>query len=62
MTLVAGDDTTGFHQRNDQDPLAPVRTEAYSWGQLTAGLRAKKDLYRALRMPLLPFALVNDAF
>jgi hypothetical protein len=62
ITRVAGDEVTGFYQRNDQDPLALVQTQAYSWGQLTAGVRAKKDLYRALWMLLLPFALVNVAF
>jgi hypothetical protein len=62
VSRVAGDEVTGFYERNDQDPIAFVQTQAYSWGQLTAGVRAKKDLYRALWMLLLPLALVNVAF
>ena len=37
-------------------------TQAYSWGQLTGGIRAKKDLQRGLWMTLLPFALANVGF
>src|SRR5262249_21691808 len=37
-------------------------TQAYSWGQLTSGIRAKKDLSRGLWMLLLPFALSNVGF
>ena len=62
IVRVAGDEVTGFYRRRDADPSAPVQTQAYSWGQLTAGVRARKDVYRALWMLLLPFALVNVAF
>ena len=62
VVRVAGDEVTGFYRRRDADPDALVQTQAYSWGQLTAGVRARKDIYRALWMLLLPFALVNVAF
>ena len=52
---VTGDATAGFFRPTI--PLSPNRTvEAYSWGGLTAGSRA-----RALWVLLLPFALVNLA-
>ncbi|HYO85249.1 MAG TPA: hypothetical protein VES01_02140 [Dermatophilaceae bacterium] len=59
---VAGDDTTGLYRAKNSDPTALVETQAYSWGQLTSGQRAAKDLRRALWLLLLPFALVNVAF
>ncbi len=62
VVRVAGDEVTGFYRRADADKDAAVQTQAYSWGQLTAGVRARKDIYRALWMVLLPFALVNVAF
>ncbi len=58
---VAGDDSTAFYRR--VRPLDPtVDTQAYSWGQLTGGVRAKKDLSRGLWMTLLPFAFANVGF
>ena len=58
---VVGDDSTAFYRARDvRDQL--VDTQAYSWGQLTGGIRAKKDLQRGLWMTLLPFALANVGF
>ena len=60
-TRVAGDDTTGFYRESARDPTAGLTTEAYSWGQLTSGARAAKDIERALWTVLLPFTLANIA-
>ena len=59
--LVAGDTTTGFYRPSRTDPTEPVTVEAYSWGQLTSGVRAAKDIRRALWTLLLPFTLANVA-
>ena len=64
--LVAGDTTTGFYRASGTGPSDPLVVEAYSWGQLTsgmrtAGLRATKDIQRALWTLVLPFSLVNVA-
>jgi hypothetical protein len=61
VRLCAGDDQTGFYRRCGDSDSAGLVTEAYSWGQLTAGNRAKKDIQRAGWALLLPFALVNVA-
>ncbi|MGH3714375.1 MAG: hypothetical protein ACRDT4_13070 [Micromonosporaceae bacterium] len=59
--LVAGDATTGFYRPSNGSDGAPL-IEAYSWGQLTSGVRrAAKDVQRALWTLLLPFALSNVA-
>ena len=60
-TRVAGDATTGFYRESARDPTAGLTTEAYSWGQLTSGARAAKDIERALWTVLLPFTLANIA-
>jgi hypothetical protein len=58
---VVGDDSTAFYRaKGPIDPL--LDTQAYSWGQLTSGIRAKKDLSRGFWMLLLPFALANVGF
>lgn len=66
---VAGDRLTGFYRIKDgADP--PMRTlpdgmalEAYSWGELTSGVRGMWGwVSRVLWLTLLPFALVNLAF
>jgi hypothetical protein len=58
---VVGDESTAFYRaKGAVDPL--LDTQAYSWGQLTSGIRTKKDLSRGLWMLLLPFALVNVGF
>lgn len=66
---VAGDRLTGFYRIADgADP--PLRTlppgmalEAYSWGELTSGVRGLWGwITRVLWLALLPFALVNLAF
>ncbi|MFC4106891.1 hypothetical protein ACFOX0_13260 [Micromonospora zhanjiangensis] len=59
--LVAGDATTGFYRSPADNPNDPVAVEAYSWGQLTSGARAAKDVERALWTLLLPFTLANVA-
>src|SRR5690606_29892984 len=65
---VAGDRLTGFYRIKDgADP--PMRTlpdgmalEAYSWGELTSGVRGMWGwVSRVLWLTLLPFALVNLA-
>ncbi|MBL7253514.1 hypothetical protein [Paractinoplanes lichenicola] len=61
VRLCAGDEQTGFYRRRGDRDDATVVTEAYSWGQLTSGSRAKKDVQRAGWALLLPFALVNVA-
>lgn len=58
---VAGDSVTGFYRSSDLDPTDPVQVEAYSWGQLTSGARAVKDIRRALWTLLLPYAMSNLA-
>lgn len=66
---VAGDRLTGFYRiAESADP--PLRTlppgmalEAYSWGELTSGVRGAWGwVTRVLWLALLPFALVNLAF
>ncbi|WP_313408278.1 hypothetical protein [Aeromicrobium sp.] len=66
---VAGDRLTGFYRiKGAADP--PMRTlppgmalEAYSWGELTSGVRGLWGwVTRVLWLALLPFALVNLAF
>jgi hypothetical protein len=59
--LCAGDEQTGFYRREGDDDHAELVTEAYSWGALTSGNQAKKDLQRAGWALLLPFAFVNVA-
>lgn len=59
--LVAGDSTTGFYRPSTSSPTDPVTVEGYSWGALTSGARAVKDVRRALWTLLLPFALANLA-
>jgi hypothetical protein len=61
VRLCAGDEQTGFYRRCGDSDSADLVTEAYSWGQLTSGNRAKKDVQRAGWALLLPFALVNVA-
>lgn len=59
--LVAGDATTGFYRPSNGSGGEPL-IEAYSWGQLTSGVRrAAKDIQRALWTLMLPFALSNVA-
>ncbi|HEX2771153.1 MAG TPA: hypothetical protein VHN18_01830 [Micromonosporaceae bacterium] len=58
---VAGDQVTGFYRSSTVHPGEPVVVEAYSWGQLTSGARAAKDIRRALWTLLLPYALSNLA-
>ena len=60
LVRVAGDESTGFYRRPVQADGGYV-TEAYSWGALTAGDRARKDIERAAWALLLPFALANVA-
>ena len=69
VVQVAGDGRTGFYRiRDGADP--PLRTlprgmalEAYSWGELTSGVRGVLGwVTRVLWLVLLPFALVNLAF
>ncbi|MBC9225737.1 hypothetical protein GL325_05325 [Aeromicrobium sp. 636] len=69
VVQVAGDRLTGFYRIADgADP--PLRTlppgmalEAYSWGELTSGVRGMWGwVTRVLWLGLLPFALVNLAF
>ncbi|MET1133137.1 MAG: hypothetical protein ABWX60_06950, partial [Aeromicrobium sp.] len=69
VVQVAGDRLTGFYRIADgADP--PLRTlprglalEAYSWGELTSGVRGVLGwVTRVLWLVLLPFALVNLAF
>jgi hypothetical protein len=59
LTRVAGNEITGFYRLSSPEPDGP--REAYSWGQLTSGVRATKDIARALWTLLLPFALANLA-
>jgi hypothetical protein len=59
--LCAGDEQTGFYRREGADDDADLVTEAYSWGALTSGNQAKKDLRRAGWALLLPFAFANVA-
>jgi hypothetical protein len=59
--LVAGDAMTGFYRAPRADPTDPVAVEAYSWGQLTSGARAARDVERALWTLLLPFTFANLA-
>ena len=59
---VAGGPTTGFFRVSDDvgrrlSRRAPGFVEAYSWGGLTSGSRLRS----ALRLLLLPFALINVA-
>lgn len=61
--VVAGDARTGFYRAPSPDARdAGVTVEVYSWGQLTSGMRAVKDIQRALWTLLLPFMLGNLAF
>src|SRR4051812_2406713 len=57
--LYAGDEQTGFYRRKGDPDDADLVTEAYSWGALTSGNQAKKDLQRAGWALLLPFAFAN---
>jgi hypothetical protein len=59
--LYAGDEQTGFYRREGADDDADLVTEAYSWGALTSGSQARKDLRRAGWALLLPFAFANVA-
>lgn len=59
--LCAGDEETGFYRREGDDDEAVLVTEAYSWGALTSGNQARKDLKRAGWALLIPFAFVNVA-
>ena len=59
--LFAGDEQTGFYRREGDDDGAELVTEAYSWGALTSGNQARKDLRRAGWALLLPFAFANVA-
>ncbi|GAA0903022.1 hypothetical protein [Virgisporangium aurantiacum] len=61
IRLHFGDEQTGFYRRASEPDGAPVLTEAYSWGQLTSGQQAKKDVLRAGWALLFPFALANVA-
>lgn len=58
---VAGDRVTGFYRSSIVRPGEPVLVEAYSWGQLTSGARAAKDIRRALWTLVLPYAMSNLA-
>jgi hypothetical protein len=60
LQRTAGDATTGFYQSATRATKPPV-LEAYSWGRLTSGQRAVKDIQRALWTLLLPFTLANVA-
>ncbi len=74
VTLVAGDETTGFYRAaagptGSGDAVAgnggaaEVVTEAYSWGQLTSGgQRVLEAVQRGLWMLLVPFTFANAAF
>lgn len=62
VELVAGDRMTGLYRATDTRPDRPVDTLAFSWGGLTNGQRAAKDIVRALWLLLLPLAFVNVAF
>jgi hypothetical protein len=59
--LCAGDEETGFYRREGAGDDDELVTEAYSWGALTSGDQAKKDLQRAGWALLLPFAFANVA-
>jgi hypothetical protein len=59
--LCAGDEQTGFYRREGDADDAELVTEAYSWGALTSGNQAKKDVQRAGWALLLPFAFANVA-
>lgn len=58
---ASGDETTGFYRKKDCPVENGVLTEAYSWGQLTAGLK-RKDLARGFWTFLLPLAVSNVGF
>ncbi|SKB04281.1 hypothetical protein [Aeromicrobium choanae] len=69
VVQVAGDRLTGFYRIADgaHPPLrtlpAGLSLEAYSWGELTSGVRGVLGwVTRVLWLVLLPFALVNLAF
>src|SRR5690606_38094935 len=69
VVQVAGDRLTGFYRiaGGADPPLRKLRRgmalEAYSWGELTSGVRGMWGwITRVLWLTLLPFALVNLAY